>query len=138
MRFRRSHCFVCLRQGSLCSRGSPGTHAVEQAGLEPASASQSAGVKGVSDFDPLAFISSFFQRAMLDAAVHVGGAALFSSLCPQSLSMSQLTSSSWGTAIGHVHAYPCLVGLIEPPCAVLPSLGPRGSSPVLLVTTPAS
>jgi hypothetical protein len=42
-------CFVFLRQVSLCSPGYPGTHSVDQAGLElrnlPASASQVLGLK---------------------------------------------------------------------------------------------
>ena len=44
-------CFVFWDRVSLCSPGCPGTHFVDQAGLElrnpPASASQSAGIKGV-------------------------------------------------------------------------------------------
>jgi hypothetical protein len=44
-------CFVFQDRVSLCIPGCPGTHSVDQAGLElrnpPASASQSVGIKGV-------------------------------------------------------------------------------------------
>jgi hypothetical protein len=49
-------CFVFQDRVSLCSPGCPGTHFVDQAGLElrnpPATASPSAGIKGVDHHFP--------------------------------------------------------------------------------------
>jgi hypothetical protein len=60
--------FICLfvfrDRVSLCSPGCPGTHSVDQAGLElrnpPASASQVQGIKGVRHHCP-AFNGSFVK-----------------------------------------------------------------------------
>jgi hypothetical protein len=64
--------FVCLlfsRQVSLCSPGCPGTHSVDQAGLElrnlPASASQVWG-----------FFCSTYRGVGLDKAIHLSGFSL--------------------------------------------------------------
>jgi hypothetical protein len=78
--------FVCLfvqDRVSLCSPGCPGTHFVDQAGLKlrnlPASASQSAGIKGMRHHAQLHLCS----RVQLYCTAHVRYRAHSSKYCSQ-------------------------------------------------------
>jgi hypothetical protein len=64
--------FVFQDRGSLCSPGCPGTHFVDQAGLElrnpPASASQVLGLKVCTTMSSLKIIFSFFKNPAISVS----------------------------------------------------------------------